>query len=92
MRRPSFLFAIWFLFGATTAQAAGVRNFPASAAGPAIRVLIWSSWSDVARSEIGRSVGLSHCDVSLWPEAEVCLARQPCPSFRGSAGIGATVS
>jgi predicted dienelactone hydrolase len=44
MRQPKFVFAILFFFGVTTAQAAGVRNFdiPASAAGPAIRLLVWT--------------------------------------------------
>jgi predicted dienelactone hydrolase len=44
MRQPTFVFAILFFFGVTTVQAAGVRNFdiPASPAGPAIRLLVWT--------------------------------------------------
>ena len=44
MHQPTFVFAILFFFGVTTAQAAGVRNFdiPASEAGPAIRLLVWT--------------------------------------------------
>jgi predicted dienelactone hydrolase len=44
MRQPKFVFAILFFFGVTMAQAAGVRNFeiPASTAGPAIRLLVWT--------------------------------------------------
>lgn len=44
MRQPAFAFAILFFLGATIAQAAGVRNFdiPASPAGPAIRLLVWT--------------------------------------------------
>src|SRR6476659_2237009 len=44
MRQPTFVFAILFFFGVTTAQAAGVRNFdiPASPTGPAMRLLVWT--------------------------------------------------
>ncbi|MGY8666803.1 dienelactone hydrolase [Bradyrhizobium sp. UFLA05-109] len=44
MHQPTFVFAILFFFGVTTSQAAGVRNFdiPASPAGPAIRLLVWT--------------------------------------------------
>lgn len=44
MMRRLFVFAIWFFFAVTVAQAAGVKNFdiPASSAGPAIRLLVWT--------------------------------------------------
>jgi predicted dienelactone hydrolase len=44
MRRPAFVVALLFFLGVTAAQAAGLKNFeiPASAAGPAIRLLVWT--------------------------------------------------
>jgi predicted dienelactone hydrolase len=44
MHHPSLVFAILFFLGSTAAQAAGVKNFdiPASPAGPAIRLLVWT--------------------------------------------------
>jgi predicted dienelactone hydrolase len=44
MVRQPFVFAILFFLGINVAPAAGVKNFdiPASAAGPAIRVLVWT--------------------------------------------------
>jgi predicted dienelactone hydrolase len=44
MRLPVFVVAILCFLGISAAQAAGVKNFeiPASAAGPAIRLLVWT--------------------------------------------------
>jgi predicted dienelactone hydrolase len=44
MHQPAFVFAVLFFFGSTVAQAAGVKNFdiPASAAEPAIKLLVWT--------------------------------------------------
>jgi predicted dienelactone hydrolase len=44
MGRPAFVVALLFFLGVTAAQAAGLKNFeiPASAAGPTIRLLVWT--------------------------------------------------
>src|SRR6185369_9100952 len=51
MRLPAFVFATLLVLGITTAQAAGVRNFdiPAGLAGPAIRLLVWTSCAESPR-------------------------------------------
>src|SRR5437763_1858789 len=50
-RQLKFWFTVLFVFGATAAQAAGVRNFeiPAGPAGPAIRLLVWTPCAESAQ-------------------------------------------
>jgi len=51
VRQLEFLFIVLGLFGVTSAHAAGVRNFdiPASATGPAIRLLVWTPCAEPAQ-------------------------------------------
>lgn len=56
MHLPTFVFTILSLFGVAVAQAAGVKNFdiPASAEGPAIRLVVWTPCSDPPQEMDGR--------------------------------------
>lgn len=51
MYQPRFVIAILFFFAGAVAQAAGVKNFdiPASPAGPAIRLLVWTPCAEPAQ-------------------------------------------
>jgi predicted dienelactone hydrolase len=51
MHQPSLVLAILIFFGMAAAQGAGVRNFdiPASPAGPAIRLLVWTPCAEPPR-------------------------------------------
>lgn len=60
MRRVILLSAFYFLLGLTLANAAGVRNFdiPADAAGPGIRLLVWTPCAESQPSNFSISWGL----------------------------------
>lgn len=79
MRRPALVFAVLFFFGVTTAQAAGVRNvdIPASAAGPAIRLLVRTHCAEGAKEQRSRSAastsGVVTSQPVLWRSRDFAL-------------------
>src|ERR1700761_6197864 len=56
MRQFAFVLAVLSFFGIAAAQAAGLNSFeiPASAAGPAIRLLVWTPCAEPAQEMDGR--------------------------------------